>query len=185
MQTDRNELYIPAPLGKRFLAFVVDAVIGGLVLFVLVGLFMAYMISAMLYLEWPLLNTILENATEATFYLWVLGVVLSFFWFAYYGLLRDSFKNGQSWGKRLLGLRVVELEGNRPCSKGCSFTRNFLGLSLAFIGVFLPFIGWPLWLVEPLAVITSKAGQRFGDRWARVQVVIGKLQEQRWERWER
>lgn len=172
MQTEQKEVYAPAPLGKRFLAFVVDGMIGGLVLFTLVGLLMAYFISAMLFLQWPLLQAIAENTTETTFNLYILATFLSFIWFAYYGLLRDSFKNGQSWGKRLLGLRVIELEGNRPCSRGSSFTRNFLGLALAFVAVFLPLIGWTLFFVEPYAVISSKQGQRFGDRWARTQVVV-------------
>lgn len=66
------------------------------------------------------------------------------FWFVYYGLFRDSFHNGQSWGKRLCGLKVIELEGNRPCSRGASFTRNFPGLTLGFIAFFLPLFGWLL-----------------------------------------
>ena len=171
MQTKQQEIYAPAPRGRRFWAFVVDGLIGGLALFILCGLLIAFMICAMLYLEWPLLENILENATEAAFHLYIMAIFLSFIWFVCYGLLRDSLKNGQSWGKRLLGLRVVELEGNGPCSRGSSFTRNFLGLSLAFIAIFLPVIGWPLLLVEPFAVLTSQQGQRFGDRWARTQVV--------------
>jgi len=64
------------------------------------------------------------------------------------------------------------LESNRPCSRGSSFTRNFLGFSLFFVALFLPVIGWLLFFVEPLAVISSREGQRFGDRWARTQVIL-------------
>lgn len=172
MENEPKELYIRAPLGKRFLAFVVDGLIGGLVLFIMSGVLMAYFVSAMLFRGWPLVEAMLEHATETTFYLWILGIFLSFIWFVYYGLLKDSFRNGQSWGKRLLGLKVIELEGYGTCSKGGSFTRNFPGLSLAFIAFFLPFIGWLLLLVEPVAVLNSQEGQRIGDRWARTQVVM-------------
>lgn len=177
MQTEPKELFTPAPLGKRFLAFVVDGLIGGLVLSVLSGVFMVYYVSAMLFRGWPFAEALVENVTETIFYLWLLGIFLSFIWFVYYGLLRDSFKNGQSWGKRLLGLKVLEIEGKRACSKGCSFTRNFPGLALIFIAFFLPFIGWALLLVEPVAVLASPEGQRMGDRWARTQVVKNTAQE--------
>ena len=177
MQTEPKELFTPAPLGKRFLAFVVDGLIGGLVLLILSGVFMIYYVSAMLFRGWPFAEALVENVTETIFYLLLLGIFLSFIWFVYYGLLRDSFKNGQSWGKRLLGLKVVELEGKRACSRGASLTRNFPGLSLLIIAFFLPFVGWALLLVEPVAVLASPEGQRMGDRWGRTQVVKNTAQD--------
>ena len=171
MQTEQMNFFTPPPLGIRFLALVVDRLIGGLALFLLLGVFLVFFASAMMFRSWPLLEKMLENTTETVFYLWILAIFLSFIWFVYYGLFRDSFHNGQSWGKKLCGLKVIELEGNRPCSRGASFTRNFPGLTLGFIAFFLPLFGWLLIFVEPWAVISSKEGQRFGDRWARTQVV--------------
>lgn len=172
MQTGSSELLVTAPLWKRFSAFLVDMLIGGLILFGLVGLLMIYLIAAMAYVRWELLENILERATETAFYIYVLLTVLSFIWFLLYLLLRDSLKNGQSWGKRLFGLKVVSVETGRPCSRGGSFTRNFPGLSFTLIFCFIPLVGWLLLLVEPVAVATNPdEGLRIGDRWARTRVV--------------
>ena len=62
------------------------------------------------------------------FSLW-LGVVAA----VAYVLLSDGFRNGQSYGKRLLQIAVVDRTTGAPCSFGQSFVRNLLLLVLGFI----------------------------------------------------
>lgn len=163
---------LPAPLGKRLLAFLADFLIGGLPFFILVGAFMTFIVAAMFYVEWPVMEYLLRDATETTVHIWALATFLSFIWLVYYNLLRDSFKDGQSWGKRLFGLGVIHPGEEKPCSKFGSLTRNFLGLALFLIAPLIPLIGFLLLLVEPLAVLLGEDRLRIGDRWAGTRVVF-------------
>jgi uncharacterized RDD family membrane protein YckC len=62
------------------------------------------------------------------FSLW-LGIVAA----VAYVLLSDGFRGGQSYGKRLLHIAVVDTSSGVPCSFGQSFLRNMLLLVLGFI----------------------------------------------------
>jgi hypothetical protein len=100
--------------------------------------------------------------------LWVLfrrtGVALSVALAAAFLLLRDAI-GGQSVGKALLGLTVINLHTARPGSVVDSVKRNCLlllpGANVA--GLFL----------ETRTVIQDPQGQRLGDRLAHTQVVDG------------
>jgi hypothetical protein len=83
-----------------------------------------------------------------------------------YLLLRDAlFVPGQSVGKFLLGLVVIDLRNGRPCTRAGSVKRNFIllvpGLNVVALGL------------EALAVIRDRQGQRLGDRLANTQVIDG------------
>jgi uncharacterized RDD family membrane protein YckC len=81
-----------------------------------------------------------------------------------YLLLRDSMR-GQSVGKFLFGLVVIETDTGRPASFSASLTRNILfvvpGINIAAV---------PL---EVRTMWTDPQGQRLGDRLAQTQVVDG------------
>lgn len=81
-----------------------------------------------------------------------------------YSLIKDGFGNGQSWGKKAVGLMVIYLPINKPCSLGQSFLRNLI-MGLVCL---IPFIGL---LVEPTIVLVSDEGRRFGDKVANTQVI--------------
>jgi uncharacterized RDD family membrane protein YckC len=64
-----------------------------------------------------------------TFVLHGLGIVLIVLTciFAFlYTLLADGLEGGQSYGKRMVGIRVVSMQTGAPCSFGQSFVRNLL-----------------------------------------------------------
>ena len=73
-----------------------------------------------------------------------------------YIVVSDGFPGGQSYGKRLMGIAVVDVESGQPCTYGQSIARNLL---LAMLGP----IDW--------LFIFGARRQRLGDTLARTMVV--------------
>ena len=79
-----------------------------------------------------------------------------------YYLIKDGLKNGQSWGNRVVGLKVVHLDTGAPCTKLESVLRAvFLGVS-------------PINLVEIAMVLFERKGQRLADKIMNTNVVEAK-----------
>ncbi len=122
-----------APLGGRIVAQVIDSVVAFLILFLPVMLF--------------------KGRSESL----VLVVMLAYFT---YLLLQDALPNGQSIGKRVMKLSVINIKTGQPCSLFASFVRN----------IFLWFLG-----IIDLLFVTSRYRQRLGDKVANTVVVkVGK-----------
>ena len=87
----------------------------------------------------------------------------AFVWFfiaiVYYIVLEAH--SGATLGKRLVGIKVVRLEGDAPIDMQASIVRNVLRL---VDGLFF-------YLVAAIAVIASKDKQRLGDMVAKTVVV--------------
>jgi uncharacterized RDD family membrane protein YckC len=77
-------------------------------------------------------------------------------WAVFYYLFADGFEDGQSFGKRWIGMRVVDVETGAPCTFGKSFIRNLL---LAMLGP----IDW--------IFIFGERHQRLGDKAAGTIVI--------------
>jgi uncharacterized RDD family membrane protein YckC len=96
-----------------------------------------------------------------------------------YALIADGLLEGQSLGKRVVGLRVVG-EGGLPCSYLQSLQRNLtvgLGVGLMLLDVpFLWVVLWPLGalvlLFEAFLAVTGDEALRLGDRFAGTQIVV-------------
>jgi uncharacterized RDD family membrane protein YckC len=83
-----------------------------------------------------------------------------------YLLLRDAlFVQGQSVGKFLFSLLVVDLKTGRPCTRAGSVRRNLLFL--------IPGLNVVAVIWETVTIIRDPQGQRLGDRLAQTQVVEG------------
>ena len=143
----------PAPakadLGKRAIAMIIDAVATMIVGFI------------------PLIG----------------GVIATAYW-----LLRDGmdveFMDHRSLGKKLMKLRPVTLDGS-PVDMATSAKRNwmfaiggiamFFTMTLPFIGlvVAIPLflLGFVLWIVEIVLVLTDAEGRRIGDKTAETRVI--------------
>lgn len=85
-----------------------------------------------------------------------LSVLLSVLVFFSYILFADALGNGQSLGKRFIGIAVVDEKSGKSCTMGKSFARN---ISLYLLGVI------------DVMLIFGKKRQRIGDRLARTKVV--------------
>ena len=92
----------------------------------------------------------------------VLGAVL-------FCSLQDGMGVGQSVGKRIIGLRVIEDNTGISCSVRDSFLRNFpfaLGvvfLAIPFLWVFFLLLCVPFVLFEAYLLLTLESGVRLGD----------------------
>jgi uncharacterized RDD family membrane protein YckC len=85
---------------------------------------------------------------------------------AVYVLLRDAlFIPGQSVGKFLFGLRVINLGNGRPCGRLQSAQRNFI--------LVVPGLNVVALALEAVAVPRDPQGQRLGDKLANTQVIEG------------
>ncbi|MFL5617776.1 MAG: RDD family protein [Gemmatimonadaceae bacterium] len=95
-----------------------------------------------------------------TFVLHAVGIVLIVLAciFAFlYTLLADGLEGGQSYGKRMVGIRVVSMQTGAPCSFGQSFIRNLLLMLLGPID----------WIF-----IFGDRRQRLGDKAAGTIVIV-------------
>ncbi|MBF0299664.1 MAG: RDD family protein [Oligoflexia bacterium] len=90
----------------------------------------------------------------------------------------DSLKNGQSIGKKFIGMAVLSLKDGTPCSLKQSFIRN-LPISLPLFLAIFPLWGWllailigiPLISLELYLLFTLDSGHRLGDVMADTTVI--------------
>lgn len=99
-----------------------------------------------------------------------------------YSLIADGFFDGRSLGKKLIGLKVVNLKTGLPCNFKDSILRNIpIGLIALFV-FFIPILGLILFftvglvvlLFESYLIYTDDGGIRIGDIFADTQVVDDK-----------
>ncbi|ANQ52763.1 RDD family protein [Flammeovirga sp. MY04] len=155
-QFNFNGTYSKASLGNRFLASLLDGLIT--TGFAIPSLIF-YMIGMVKLQDY-------YNSDEAI----PLFILAGFLYLIplTYSFIKDGIGKGQSWGKKAVGLMVVYLPQNAPCSLGQSFLRNLIMVLLGLI----PFIGW---LIEPIIVLASENGRRLGDKVANTQVIELKI----------
>lgn len=91
-----------------------------------------------------------------------------------YLLISDGLFDGRSFGKYLMGLRVISSETDEQCSMKEAIFRN-APLGLGFLCLKVPFFGWLLLasaaFFEFLMLIGSSNGMRFGDELAKTIVI--------------
>jgi uncharacterized RDD family membrane protein YckC len=92
----------------------------------------------------------------------LLGPIGWFFAIGYW-LVRDGLFEGQSIGKRVMGLRVVTLEPVGPCTMAGSFLRNVLWI--------LPIANIAMAIATVVYLIRSGSARHWGDRLAGTAVV--------------
>ncbi len=140
-----------ASLGERFLAALIDGMIS-------FGLLLPAFI--LLFLAWD--KSLGDNNGEVLS-LFLIALLLSLIPLAY-NLAKDGLGAGQSWGKRTLGLMVINLDNNTPCDFSKSFFRNII----SFLVCLIPFIGWA---IEPVMILATEDGRKLADKSANTQVI--------------
>lgn len=144
--------YAKAPLGKRILAYIIDVVIASVPMMILYFVFLLLnLVQTGLVASFNLFLLFLE--VEHPYVLLMIG----YGWPFLYMFLRDGLGEGQSLGKRTVGLMVVRLSGNQPCSKVNSLVRNIIGSILSVIDI--------------LVALIHNKGKRIGDMLVSTQVI--------------
>ena len=81
-----------------------------------------------------------------------------------YIFIKDGLGEGQSWGKKAMEIKVINVSDNSNCTKGTSALRALISWLINLI----PFVGW---LIEPIMVIATSDGRRLADKAAGTMVV--------------
>ncbi len=95
-----------------------------------------------------------------------------------YAAFGDSIQNGQSVGKKIVGLRVISIDDGSPCGHRQSFIRN-LPLTIPLFFSLIPIWGWmfsfllalPLIGLEVYLIYHLHSGHRLGDVMAETTVM--------------
>lgn len=154
--------YPKAGLGKRILAYIIDSLICGLPLMFLIPMgVVPFIIYTQTQGQVGGHSAAAPNAAMIIFM--VLAVIVGAGWALFYFLLRDGFGKGQSWGKKICGLMVINLDSNSPCDKGKSFLRNIVLWALSALA--------GLSIIELILILVQDNGSRLGDMLARTQVI--------------
>jgi uncharacterized RDD family membrane protein YckC len=91
-----------------------------------------------------------------------------------YLLIGDGLFDGRSLGKKLIGLRVVSADTNRPCTFRDSILRNST-FGIGYLLFKVPWVGWIFIVIisvlEFIILLGSKEGMRLGDEIAKTAVI--------------
>lgn len=137
--------YELASLRERLSAFLIDVVI----VFFIYLIFFIFLFSS------------INTRTESTILLYVIYGLLPIGGFIGYQLLSEVLADGQSWGKKMLGIKVVRLDGQEP---GLSdfLLRAIFHIADSFIS---------LGIMAALLISSSLKNQRLGDMTANTTVI--------------
>ncbi len=153
-----------------FVVFVVGSATVGFLFFPLEGRLSKALVSS--YPKVDLRKRMLAAAIDAMVCMTCLvllapaGMIIALTLSPLYLFVRDCLFPGQSPGKLLLGLEVIQLENGARCQAGRALRRNAIFAVPGFNAAAL--------LFEAGAVRSNRQGMRYGDRLAQTQVVEGK-----------
>ena len=156
-----QEQVVRANRGKRFMAMILDMTFTFIIGLPAMVLAMIAMMNTGVFPRW-LNNNIRE--TNTLFILYFFISILLFIPPIIYPFIKDGMKNGQSFGKRLMGIRVISLDDGTPCTYARAAIRQLISLLLCNVA----FIGY---IIEPLIVLIDDDGRRIADRIANTFVV--------------
>lgn len=161
-------IYSKAPLWSRFWASILDSLIACAIPIVGIIILVAAGVADSYSYNWYYSDYTRYNGVSYGWY--IFGIILlvgGIIWGLVYSFIKDGLGKGQSYGKRAVGLMVIDVKDNTPCGKGKSALRNLIMTALDMI----PYFGW---LIEPIMVLANDKGRRLGDMAANTQVVTVK-----------
>lgn len=143
--------YEPAGVGERGLAYILDGVVMGIYWLVVVMVMMSFFTS----------DSFLDESwfTDMN-YIW-LTYLLLFIPMMFYHLLMEIFWNGFSFGKWVIGIRVVKLDGTRPEISAYLIRWLFRLVEITITGG----------SVALVTILVNGKGQRLGDMAAKTCVI--------------
>lgn len=146
--------YEPAGIGFRILAGILDQIFFYVYVFLVIFIFQKFVISHNYYSEEYEKAETYNSIMYAIMVIFLLPAML-------YHLLSETFMNGQSFGKKIAGIKVVKLDGTQP-NFGSYLIRSML--RLIDVSVFSP-------VVAIISIAASEKSQRLGDMAAGTTVI--------------
>lgn len=143
-----------ASMGNRLIAYILDGLVTSAlalpsIIFYFIG------ISAMK-------SSYYEDSSEQGIP-FILIAILLYILPLVYSLVKDGLSNGQSIGKRVANVKVVDVLTGKCCSKSSSCIRNLISGLLCII---------PLgFLIDPIMVMATDDGRKLGDKAANTIVI--------------
>lgn len=146
--------YHKASLGSRFLAYILDQLIT-------IGLGIPTIIFFAIGMSKVSSSYYSSSNSHVVFFLlafifWILPIIYTF--------IKDGLGEGQSYGKKLMGIKVIKLSDMSNCTKGTSALRALI----TNLSCLIPFVGW---FIEPIMVLATSDGRRLADKAAGTIVV--------------
>lgn len=145
-------------LGNRFVAYLLDSILTtGLSIPALIVYYMGIA-------HVDDLTSGYEAITFANLYIYIILGLLLYLIPLVYVFIKDGLRNGQSLGKRAMGLKVVNVDDRTDCTKATSALRALITILI----VIVPIVGW---IIEPIMVLATSDGRRLADKAAGTMVV--------------
>lgn len=161
------KVLVKAPLLDRFLASLIDSLICVLLGIPAIICYIRGMALEGAYdYSYSYSYRSYSSNDESTIY-FLAALVLYIILPGVYAFIKDGLGNGQSLGKRVMGLKVVKVENGGKCTIALSALRALVGTLIGF----LPCIGY---FIEPIMVIATDDGRRLADRAAGTMVISAK-----------
>jgi uncharacterized RDD family membrane protein YckC len=140
--------YELAGLGSRFLALMVDQVIQ---IGILIAIFLGIVLAASRVPDRHVIAATSDKVAESAAIALIVAVVFIVM-FGYF-IVFEALWNGQTPGKRLLGLRVVQ-DGGYPIDFGASLIRNLIRVGEQIVGYYI---------LAAISALISPENKRLGD----------------------
>ena len=140
--------YNPAPIGDRLIAFLIDG-------FTLIAFY--FVVTMAFGVVSSFNDSLNEFVVENQWIIYAVYVIPSFF----YHLIFEISWNGKSFGKWLMGLQVVKVDGTNPSIGNYIIRWMFRLLEITFTSGMIAFI----------TVLVNGKGQRLGDIAAKTCVI--------------
>lgn len=167
------------PFYRRLFAWVLDIVIQ-----------VFYLIVAIRMLNW-VQRSLFARASDGSMKMWALSLLL-FLPFLLYHLVMEITMNGQSVGKKIMGIKVISENGGKPSIgqfvirwliRTSDYTLLIIIILIPYARIFGPQVYWGMagamaLLVADLVLVNTKKQQRLGDILAHT-VLINTRQNER------
>jgi uncharacterized RDD family membrane protein YckC len=157
-----NQVYQKASAGSRLLAYLIDSIIILIlslpsIVLIIMGIIAIFSNNFNIY---ALEELRLQDVNISAFILGSVLIIIPLI----YRFIKDGLGKGQSVGKRAMGIMVVNIDDNKPCSIGSSILRELIWTLISLFPIF----GW---LVEPIMALVNDDGRRLGDLAAGTMVI--------------
>ncbi len=162
------QVYPKASMGSRFVAMLLDGLIGfALAIPAIVCLVIGIVMATSNRYSYDEFGNCYRNPMGTGFIGFIILGVFLMIVPGIYSFIKDGLGRGQSIGKKAMGLMVVHLDDNTPCTKGRSALRQLISTLINIV----PYLNILTMWIEPIMVLATEDGRKAADFAAHTQVI--------------